>query len=151
MKHLFDVLFAKGSRPVRRDVNLRMTVDSDGRTVMEPVDIQTFNLSPEGSIDRVRLTPERFYHCGCNAELPMGGRCAEAGCRQVSCIRCHGRRAQCQKPICPEHSRFLGEDRDQRIRLCPECYDALKRKRTIRTLVKGVLSPFIVFEKGRKR
>ena len=150
MANVFDILFGKGAKPVRRDAQLRMTVDADGKEVIETVAGQSFTLSQDGSIDRVSVVPDRFYHCGCNAEQPMGGRCAEGGCRRVSCHRCYGRCNSCQKPLCLEHSVFLVGPGQQRIRLCHRCEDENKRRRRLIRAGRALLSPFVRFDRGNE-
>ncbi len=142
MANIFEILFGTGSKSVRRDANLRMTVDSNGNPVIEMDDGESITLSQEGSIDRISLSPDRFYHCGCSAELPIGGQCGEPGCRRISCQNCFGRCGECQKPLCLEHSRYFTAKGSERIRLCFDCYDALKRKQVIRAVAKSILAPF---------
>ena len=144
MPDLFDILFGSESRPLRRDLHLRRTVDSDGNPIDAIVDGQSVTLSRNGSLDRIQLSPDRFFHCGCNAGAPAGGQCGEPGCRRVSCQRCFGR-CSCGKPVCLEHSRYFQIDQTHRERLCGACFDRLKRKRFVRTVVRGLLSPFVRF------
>lgn len=152
MAGLFEHLFSSGSKPVRRDAHLKLTIDADGNPVIEGVSGEAVTLSPEGSIDRVKVSADRHYHCGCNAEQPMGGQCAEPGCRRISCVDCfHRARCQaCLKPCCLEHGRFMHSQEGRPVRLCFACYDALIRKRRLRAIVKGVLRPFVVFDERRE-
>ena len=149
MADIFEVLFGDQQKPVRRDANLRMTVDADGNPIIETVGGQSISLSKAGSIDRVNLLPDRFYHCGCNAEAPMGGQCSEPECRRVSCARCFGRcEGHCRRPLCLEHSVFVEVGRSHPARFCRPCAEAMARKRAIRTVVLGLLNPFVEFEEG---
>ncbi len=146
---IFEILFGKSAKPVRRRIQFRQTVDADGNTVMEMVDGESISLSQDGSIDSASVQQDRFYHCGCNAERPMGGRCGVPGCRRVSCEQCHGRCSLCAKPLCLEHSRFAEAERQENVRLCISCHANLARKRRIGAIVKGVLSPFVEVEKEK--
>ena len=131
MPNLFDLLFGHGARPVRRRARLRPTVDADGKPVIETVHGELIALSQDGSIDTVEILPDRFYHCGCNAQEKMGGQCAEPGCRMVSCARCFGRCSLCLLPTCLPHTRLLELGHQQPVRLCRVCYSALSRRRRV--------------------
>lgn len=146
MSNPFDQFFSAGSKPLRRDGLFRIKIDGAGKPVVEVVEGETITLSPEGSIDRAKVLPDRFYHCGHNAQAPMGGRCAEAGCQNISCERCFTCCRCCQKPVCLEHVRRVPTDNAQ-IDLCGRCYDELMRKRRLKTFARAVLSPFVNFEK----
>jgi len=144
---IFDILFGKGAKPVRRKIQFRQTVDADGNPAMEVIGGESISLSQDGSIDSASVQQDQFYHCGCNAEHPMGGRCGVPGCGRVSCEQCHGRCSFCAKPLCLEHSRFAEIEHQKNVRLCPACHSSLIRKRRIGAIVKGTLSPFIKIEK----
>lgn len=147
MFDFIDKFRGKKGRPVRRDMVIRSTVDEDGRPIHEVIEAGLFELSPEGSIDRVQIKPDRFYHCGCSAEHPMGGRCGEPGCNRVSCDRCFGRcEGGCMKPTCLEHARFLIDDRGRRVRLCIACYEDHQRRRRLRKVFRCAGSLFIDFK-----
>jgi hypothetical protein len=148
MANLFDIFFGEGSRPIRRDAQLRMTVDSDGNQVIKPVAGESITLSQEGSIDRLTFSPDSFYHCGCSAQLLIGGQCAEPSCRQVSCQRCFGRCSFCLKPTCLEHTRYIEMARTQQTRVCCACHNTVKRKRLFHSIFKSALRPFVGFERG---
>ena len=67
MASLFDLVFGSGGKPFRRDAQFRVTVDADGKSTIETVESESVTLSPEGSLDRIKVLPDRFYHCGCTA------------------------------------------------------------------------------------
>lgn len=136
----FDAIFGN-SKSVRRDVLLRTKQDAHGNPIVEPVEGESVSLSAEHSVDRLRVRPDRFYDCGCNAEAPMGGQCADPKCRKVSCARCFGRCAYCSKPICLEHSHYAS-DAAARLRLCARCHGQAVRRRIMR----GVVRPFVRFD-----
>ena len=148
MADIFEALFGLQQKPVRRDANLRMTVDADGKPIIETVGGESIELSKNGSIDRVNVLPDRFYHCGCNAESPMGGQCSEPECRRVSCARCFDRCATCRRPLCLEHLMFVDVGHANPARLCRPCAEAMARKKAVRTIVLGLLNPFVEFEEG---
>ena len=131
--------------------HVRLTVDSDGNPVVEPVNGEAVSLSPEGSIDQVKVSLDRFYHCGCTAQEPMGGQCGEPGCLRVSCNRCFGRCSRCQKPTCLECARYLDIGKTQPIRLCHACHDARIRGHRLQTLVRHIFSPFVRFDEGQDK
>lgn len=143
MASFFDILFGSGgSRPVRRDARLRLKLNAKGEPIIEPVEGEAFNLSQEGSIDRVKIEPDRFYHCGCNAEKPLGGKCGEPNCHAASCVECHGKCHSCDLHLCPEHSHSV-EEKGYRIRLCRSCYDMRIRRQRLRFALRLVISPFV--------
>jgi len=148
MSNLFETLFGKLTKPVRRDTELRWTVDADGHPTVETVSGESFSLSPEGSIDRVKLTADRFYHCGCNAELPLGGRCGETGCGRISCAQHAGNCNRCSVPVCLEHSRYAATPEGGDIRLCRSCFERKRRTRVAKSVALVLLRPFVDFEKG---
>lgn len=150
MHRLFDMLFGTGVKPVRRNVQVRMTFDADGQPVPEIVEADIVTLGAQGGIDSGKIATDRFYHCGCNAQQPMGGQCGEPGCRRVSCEKCYGRCGSCLKPLCLEHTRFLDAGGSQPLRLCRACHGKAIRRNRFRAMVKGVISPFITFDERRK-
>lgn len=149
MPDFFDILFGNGAKPMRRDAQVRLRQDVNGNWIIDPVSGESFTLSPDSSVDRLHVDLDRFYHCGCNAQSPMGGQCAERGCKNVSCAACFGRCGICKSPLCLEHSRFLSEEQGQRVRLCRKCHDTLSRSRAHRSVVKALVSPFIAFDDRR--
>lgn len=150
MTSVFDILFGHGDRPIRRDVQMRVTVDEDGNPKLEGVDGTGVRVSPEGSLDRVIVTSDRFFHCGCSADQAPGGRCGIPGCGRVSCPKCAGRCHVCTMPLCLQHSVFENTE-NARIRLCHRCRDAGKRRRTLAAGLRCLASPFIDFEKGKEK
>ena len=152
MADIFEILFGNQQKPVRRDANLRRTVDADGNPIVENVGGESIALSKNGSIDRINIVLDRFYHCGCNAEAPMGGQCSEPDCRRISCKKCFGRctgtGAGCLRPLCLEHSKFVDVGQSNPARLCRPCAEAMARKKAVRTVVLGLLSPFVEFKEG---
>src|SRR5207247_9064570 len=100
MANLFDLVFGSGGKPFRRDAQLRVTVDADGKPILEAVEGESVTLSPEGSLDRIKVSPDRFYHCGCTATVGIGGKCGEPGCNRISCIKCFGRCLSCSIAFC---------------------------------------------------
>lgn len=128
MTSWFDELFGGRHRPVRRDVHVHVTGEEDGHPTAVPAGGEAFLLSPEGSIDRVRLS--RFYHCGCTTDVPAGGQCGETSCRRISCRSCHTVCYGCQLPLCPEHAHFVS-DGGRRLSFCWRCYDDLQWQSTV--------------------
>jgi len=129
MTSWFDDLFGGGHRPVRRDVHVHVTGDDDGHPTAVPTGGEAFLLSPEGSIDRVRLT--QFYHCGCSTLRPAGGQCGERSCRKISCQVCHSACFGCQLPLCPEHAHYVSDREGYRRPFCWRCYDSLQWQSTL--------------------
>ena len=155
MFEFFERLFGENARPVRRTIAARITADERGEPLLEPTEGETVTLSEDGSIDRVVLQPESFYHCGHSAALiPVGGRCAEPGCRQVSCRECFQRARcdACDKPLCLEHTYQL-EDKDGKPvgRFCRRCFDPRARRRLALATARALLSPFHEDLKRRKK
>ena len=148
MSRLLEFILNPRSKPVKRNSTVVVTPDPDtGQVCATPVEETVIMLSPEGSIDTVRVVHDRVYHCGCNAQKAMGGRCIE--CRMVSCIDCFGRCARCSRPLCLEHSRFVQDRRGVSERLCRRCGERKARQQTAGAVLKGLLLPFLSFEEER--
>ena len=98
-------------------------------------------LSDEDSVDTVSIHKNIFLSCGCNSRNGIGGRCYD--CRGISCPSCHGQCDNCKKPICLEHSVFVQEGHQDKVRFCRKCFDALSRKKKLTKAVNLLLSPFI--------
>jgi hypothetical protein len=146
MPDFFDILFGPTSRPVRRDVRLHVRYDAEGNPIIKPISGQLFSVSDVECLDHAELESDQFYHCGCNAQNTMGGQCNEPGCANVSCATCFGRCASCRSALCLEHSRYLTDDKGQTIRLCRRCHGEAIRKRILRSVARGLLSPFVTLD-----
>lgn len=142
MPNLIDLLFGNDSRPIRRNAQLRITVDSDGNRTIQLEDGQSVALAPDGSLDTIRIAPDSFYHCGCSKRVAIGGQCAEPGCRRVSCRNCFGRCVTCHKPVCLEHSTYLENEQSVSEKMCRWCADLTKRRRRGRSIARLLLHPF---------
>jgi hypothetical protein len=127
LRSLIGMVFGPGTRPVRRNVQLLVTLDPQGRPTIAPEAIEAFVLSPNGSIDHLCVKPDRFYHCGCSTESRVGGRCVELQCARISCAACFGRCEQCKKPLCLEHSYYFQAE-GRPVRLCFSCFDSVTRR-----------------------
>ena len=143
---IFDPLGTPGAEPLRRTGNVRLTRDSDGNLVMQPVDLESIVMSPDGSVDQVKLAVDCFYHCGHSAAEPIGVKCAVPGCNRVSCQHCAARCEACLKPLCVEHVYRLVVERSREMRLCSDCRDPLSRRLRWQTIGRTLLKPFISFE-----
>lgn len=147
---MFDQLqhiWQKGTKPIRRVISLVTTSDpKTGQPVSLPLREQHTTLSPDGSVDTLQTVS--FYKCGCSADRPTGGRCNVCG--GVSCQQCGRFCNRCNAPLCPEHGLSLPTDSGSTISFCRECYDSVKRKQIARTIGRGLLSPFVSFDDGRK-
>jgi hypothetical protein len=132
--------------PVRRRRDLRWTRDEDGNEVLLPMEADSLDVSE--SVDSEHIYADRFYHCGDPMTIPAGGKCAEGGCSRISCQKCAGRCARCQKPLCLEHSQFIPAEDGPALRLCWGCHGAVRRERMLRALGRVLLSPFVEF--GRR-
>ena len=144
MRRFFELLVGANSRPIRRTIAARGTVDEEGNPTIEPIEGDGVMLSEDDSIDRVVLRPESFYHCGHSAALiPAGGRCSE--CRQVSCRDCfrNCRCDRCDRPTCLEHIHQLEDDKGRIVgRYCRTCYDPRERRRVALAIARAILRPF---------
>lgn len=146
MNDVFNLLFGNNQKSIRRRTVLKPTSDVDGQPIVEAIEGETISLSPDGSIDSIQVVPDRFFHCGCTAEKPMGGRCQEGGCNRVSCTQCFSRCKACGLPLCLEHRFMAIDDAGREVVLCRRCKEAMQRGRIMR----GVLSPLIDFKETRK-
>ena len=141
MDELLELLFGSGRTPVRRDVWLRLTYDQEGNPALVPVQGEAFTLSQEGSIDRVLISQERFYHCGCSGENQLGGQCGEPECGRTSCIQCFSRCFLCSKPLCLEHTGYVEAREGTRVPLCAVCEDSVRTRLFWSRLTRGLLPP----------
>jgi hypothetical protein len=139
---LLDIFLGPSSRPVRRDARIRVTRDINGNHAVEPDDAESFTLGPTGSIDRVHVKHDRFYHCGCSREFPVGGQCREHRCGRISCTSCFSRCDRCQKPLCLEHTVFYDFPDLDGHRWCSRCHDEIRRVLLMRGVVRGLARPF---------
>lgn len=102
---MYDPRFNYNSeQPAKRTLVLRLRHDVLGRPFYESISQEAVSLSPEGSIDRVLVTHDRFYDCGCSYqhEAPTE-HCAEPGCRHISCLKCSRRCQRCKRAFCLQH------------------------------------------------
>lgn len=135
-----DNLFDPQSKPFRRDASVKITFDEEGNPIVNSIEREVVMLSPEGSIDRAKISRDWFFHCGCSGQVTQGGQCGEPGCSRINCVNCFGRCQSCSKPLCLEHSRFL-TDGAQRIRLCDSCRRRRSRMGLWHTLLGIFLKP----------
>jgi hypothetical protein len=146
MADLFDLLWGSGAQSIRRDAEVTLTTDADGKPRLQPERGRIVVLSPDGSIDRLGITHRHFYDgCGCLADTPPGGCCAEPGCGRVSCQHHFSHCYQCLQPCCPRHVETVKMRSGGEIRICRSCYDATRRRWLWRRVLRAVLSPFIEF------
>jgi len=156
MTTFYDIVFGPGTKPLRRNAKVRLTVDADGKPVVQPVEGETIILSPEGALDQITVVPDRVYHCGCTAEVPMGGKCGEPGCGRVSCQKCFTRCRMCCKPLCLEHLRKTAPSvtdpaKAEEVHLCIRCHGEITRRVAFRGAVKTLLRPFVDWEGGPEK
>lgn len=138
----FAFLFGKtpDHELVRRDIEVKMTSDCDGNPVIDPVRGTAFLLSSDGSIDKVSVLQDRYYHCGHSADTPLGGMCGEPGCGKLSCTGCFSRCSVCRKPLCCECShRFVIDGTTERD-YCSYCLDETIRRLRIRRVTDGLIA-----------
>ena len=101
-------------------------------------------LSDQGSIDTIGK--QKLYPNDCGCFGPLGGRCVDCGA--ISCRACHGRCAQCAKPICLECTEFMDiSEAGARIRLCLQCHGKLARKRMLVKVGRLLLLPFVKIDR----
>ena len=137
MTSWFDEVFGGGHRAVRRDVHVHVTTDEDGHPSTVPAGGEAFLLSPEGSIDRVRVS--QFWHCGHSTVAAAGGVCAEPSCGKISCQRCQYVCYGCQRPLCPEHANFVSDGGGRREPFCWRCHDDLQWQSTVHSIWRALL------------
>ncbi len=102
----------------------------------------THILNDEGAIESLRTG--RRVACVCGCLKPAGGFCA--ACTKPVCVDCYGFCSSCFMPLCPRHSVFSRIEDGSTARLCRACGGTSARKRLLRGVVRGVLSPFIRFD-----
>lgn len=121
----------RSSRPVRRSRELHQRDDS---SLLEPVNVEAWSLSDEGSVDRVLVVRERFYSatCGCTMANPVGGQCEF--CRQSTCQLHWYTCARCGLGVCSRHVRAVSH-RGVGAWLCVDCADWEAPKRAVARLL----------------
>ncbi len=147
---ILDLIFGNSGKPVRRTVEVKIGKDKKGKARIEPVQGELVSLSVEGSIDSVRVVPEKFYDCGCSAQYQIGGQCGEPHCEDISCSGCFGRCTLCQKPLCLRCSKYFLFDHGRPARLCSYCNDGVTRQRKRKALASALLHPIDSFRRGKK-
>ncbi len=136
-----------GGQPQRRILKGRVTTDSQGNFVFQPLTGQAHLISEEDSLDTIEPEFDAFLHCGCNVK-PNQPRyhCCEPGCLHVVCER-HIQYCQvCAKGTCPECSYPYELAPDRLISLCLTHYRDAQRRRRWRQLALTVLRPFIAID-----
>lgn len=114
MRDLLEWLLGPGGRAVRRSIDVEVNDDQ-----VEVFEGESWSLSENGSVDRVRVTRPRFYpSCGCAVDRlhPLGGRCSI--CHQTACVSHFSNCADCGRPICNMDSKLLI---GQGGRVCRDC------------------------------
>jgi len=139
MANVFDYLFGPGSRPLRQDIDFRITFDKEGKPVVLPLNGKCHTLSRDGAINGGSLIQDHFYSCGHPMSFPLGGQCVECG--RLSCLQCFWTCSTCHCPLCKRHGITAKSEQGSEVTLCASCYDVLKRSR----FIKRLLSPFVSF------
>ena len=112
----FNQKKGRRSRPIRRSIEYQEQDDNLG---LEPVAIDQWDLSEEGSIDHRRAVRTTFYQtCGCTTSAPVGGRCGV--CNLTSCAAHFLTCSECGIGICSLDTRMI-EIRSLVAPYCPEC------------------------------
>ena len=142
MNGFFDFFLGSEHKPIRREVNVRVTFDSDGNPTVEPDEGEASLLSEDGSIDTIRYSRDRFFHCGHSTQaVGIGGQCLE--CQGIDCVQCFGHCEACSKPLCLEHSVYLeSPDLAKPLRLCVNCHEALRQQLFRQRVTRALLRPF---------
>jgi len=109
MHRFTDIHSEPDGAPLRRDAHFRVRMGPDGHREDQLLEGKVISMSADGSIDCATVTIAHFYHCGHPATDPIGGQCAEPGCRNISCKECfaQSRCRLCFKPLCLEHVQQL--------------------------------------------
>ena len=140
ISELIATLFGQAGAPIRRDLKLHVTHDEQGNPSIEAVGAETFSHSGE-SIDRLELTRDRFYSCGCPTDTQIGGQCGE--CSRISCVSCFPRcsNPNCRKPLCRLHVTHVADPDGKIAPLCHVCADEFKWKAVVSRVTLGLLPP----------
>lgn len=101
----------------------------------------------DGCVNTYELTEKVANDCGCFGE--PGGRCAEPGCGQTSCIKCHvhcgGSQNQapegCGMPLCRRHRHYHTMPDGRNIPFCRDCRDRLVRWERLRLITGTIIAP----------
>lgn len=119
------------SRPIRRSVEYEQ---SEGDGGLEPVRVEQWDFSAEGSIDHRSAVRPTFYEtCGCTTAAPLGGRCGICGL--TACGRHFLTCSRCGLGICSLDTRMI-ESRDLVAPYCLDCAEATAPVRAISNVVR---------------
>ncbi len=141
MDDLIEQFFGD-SVPRKRSLDVRLTVDRDGKPIAQPRAGKHFSSSRQGSIDELNFAVDAFYICGHAAErYPVGGACAESGCGQPCCDRCFRTCEECRKPLCTMHQHSLKTDDERFETLCFRCHDELSRGCAGKAILQAISRP----------
>lgn len=135
---------------VREDWVYTQRLDAKGQPFDELEQCRSVFLSPEGAVVQKQWRKERHYHCGHGAEQPMGGKCSEPGCFNVSCASCFTRCSKCQIGLCLYHVRYIDTDTGQKQPICAQCREGLQRQRFWRRFWTNLLSPWVEFDRDTR-
>ena len=128
-------------KPLRRERESDVMHDPlTGHEDILPLTQKDVIISDEGSVNSDKLNYGYSQRCGCTTR-ETGGRCHE--CRALVCVNCFGRCEQCRVPLCPEHSRFLETEGQEKTRLCRRCHEEFTRKRRLSRIGRFFLSIFV--------
>lgn len=119
-------LFGERTRPVRRDIEVNVT--PDGSTVHAGT-AEWITRSPEGSIDRTRVTS--FYACGCSTRYAVGGICSDCQ-TNVVCEQHLQHCRSCIRSLCPKCTfLFTTDDGRDPVPHCHACFGFHTRRRRL--------------------
>jgi hypothetical protein len=133
--------------PLREDWNYTQRTDSKGQPYDDLEQHRSVFISPEGAVVQKVWRKERHYHCGHGSEQPMGGRCSEPDCFNVSCQTCFTRCSKCQVALCLYHVRSIENANAQKSPICSHCREELKRNLFWRRFWSVIFSPFVDLDK----
>lgn len=135
--------------PLQRDFVRQRRLDENGNYVEELISTRVLSEAADGCIDREECLYESFYHCGHGRHQPLGGKCAEPGCFNISCHQCFRRCHFCNVGLCLYHARQVAKD-GQMVVACPHCRSGFQRREFWRKLGRSLLRPFISFNQEEK-
>lgn len=141
-EELLELLFGQhADTPVRRDLRLLITRDSEGRPRVEILEGGTVTLGREESINRLELTQDIFFSCGCpRSQREIGPQCE---CGRISCASCASRctNPNCRRPLCIFCVTHVAEPEGAAIPFCEACADEVEWKSLVHKASFGLIPP----------
>ena len=143
-EELLQQLLGRGGTgtPLKRDVHIRITRDSEGLPAIEILEGTHITISEDESVDSIGYSQDTCFSCGCpRSEAQIGVVCF--ACGRISCASCSRRCANPSHrvPLCILHAQYIEDDEGNAIPLCGSCFDEADWTHFLHRVTGGFISP----------